>query len=277
MQPAAAAHTGCIVFKFLATFPALVRPVWPLPALGCWLTAWAVFGVVSQFLAAPAAALGATVVGIAAAWSVDGRWRRLLAAAGFPLSALALVPLAAWPGWVWALAAALLLAGYPMRAWRDAPFFPTQPAALQDLGRVVVLHDGARVLDAGCGAGHGLQALRRAYPHARLEGVEWSRPLAWWAALSCPWARVCRGDMWELDWSGYALVYLFQRPESMARAAAKAVAELPAGAWLVSLEFPVPECEAYACLRPRGGRPVWVYRMAARSATSPSTAGAPRR
>lgn len=277
MQQAAAAHTGCIVFKSLASLPALARPVWPLPALVCWLSAWAVFGVVSQVLAAPGAALGATAAGVVAAWPIEGRWRRFLASAGFPLSALALVPSAQWPAWVWPLAAALLLAAYPLRAWRDAPFFPTPAGALEELTRVVPLNDGARVLDAGCGAGHGLQALRRVYPHACLEGVEWSRPLAWWAALRCPWARVRRGDMWALDWSGYALVYLFQRPESMGRAAAKAAAELPAGAWLVSLEFPVPEWKACACLSPRGGRPVWVYRTPPRFATSPSTTGAPRR
>jgi hypothetical protein len=32
--------------------------------------------------------------------------------------------------------------------------------------------------------------------------------------------------MWRADWSGYQLVYLFQRPESMARAWAKGCAEM---------------------------------------------------
>ena len=277
MQPAAATQTGRIVSKLLALCPALARPVWPLPALACWLAPWAVFGAVSQVLAAPMAALAATAAGTVAAWPVEGRWRRLLAAAGFPVSALALLASAHGPAWAWPVAAVLLLAGYPLRAWRDAPFFPTPPAALEELVQVVMLEDGARVLDAGCGAGHGLRALRGLYPRARFEGVEWSRPLAWWTARWCPWALVRRGDMWELDWSAYTVVYLFQRPESMSRAAAKAAAELAAGAWLVSLEFPVPEWEPHACLQARGRRPVWVYRAVGRLATNPSTFGASRR
>ena len=70
--------------------------------------------------------------------------------------------------------------------------------------------------------------------------------------------------MWRADWSGYQLVYLFQRPESMARAAAKARAELAPGAWLVSLEFPLPDTQPQAQLRLPGGRRVWLYQFAAR-------------
>jgi trans-aconitate methyltransferase len=79
-----------------------------------------------------------------------------------------------------------------------------------------------RVLDAGCGLGDGPAALRSAYPQVALDGIEWSWPLRVACALRCPWARVRRADMWKTDWSGYQMVYLFQRPESMARAAAKA-------------------------------------------------------
>lgn len=49
------------------------------------------------------------------------------------------------------------------------------------------------MLDAGCGLGDGLIALRQAYPLARLEGLEWSRPLRWLCARRCPWARVAQG------------------------------------------------------------------------------------
>ena len=47
----------------------------------------------------------------------------------------------------------------------------------------------------------------------------------------------------------------------MARAAAKAQAELAPGAWLVSLEFAVPGVLPSAQLRAPGGRVVWLYRM----------------
>jgi hypothetical protein len=91
------------------------------------------------------------------------------------------------------------------------------------------------------------------------------------AAWRCGFAHVRRGDMWAASWSGYDLVYLFQRPESMARAHAKATRELAPGAWLVSLEFPVPERAPYACLQGSGRRPVWIYRPA--MPASPSTTG----
>ena len=142
--------------------------------------------------------------------------RALVVAGGFPLSLLAsgLAGGAARLGL--AAAAGAAAAAVPAHAWRDAPLFPTPAGALDALAPALPLAPGARVLDAGCGLGHGLRALRRACPQARLEGVEWSWPLAWSPALRCPRARVRRGDMWAGSWAGYDLVYLFQRPESMA-------------------------------------------------------------
>jgi len=56
-------------------------------------------------------------------------------------------------------------------------------------------------------------------------------------------------------------VYLFQRPESMARALAKAESEMAAGAWLVSLAFEVPGARPHSVLRAEGTRPLWLYRI----------------
>ena len=165
-----------------------------------------------------------------------------------------------------------LLLVYPLNAWRDAPLFPTPPDALNDLPDFAPLEPGARVLDAGGGLGDGLIALRQAYPLARLEGLEWSRPLRWLCARRCPWARVAQGDLWRADWSGYQLVYLFQRPESMPRALAKAHAEMHDGAWLASLEFEAAGWQAQRVLRCPDGRPLWLYRMPAR-VSSPAAVG----
>ena len=241
----------------------LRRLPWPLPALLAWAGAWLVF-VALQRTGAPAllAVLLACSVGVAASLLAGNWWRRSLIALGFPLS-LALTGAAALPAWAWLAPLALLLLVYPLNAWRDAPVFPTPRQALDALAGLAPLAPQARVLDAGCGMGDGLQALRRAYPQARIEGVEWSWPLRLLCALRCPWARVRQGDMWRADWSGYQLVYLFQRPESMARAAAKAQAELAPGAWLVSLEFPLPDTQPQAQLRLPGGRRVWLYQFGA--------------
>lgn len=253
------------------------RLPWPLPAVAAWLLAWAAFAAAQAAGAGPGPAFVAGLAaGGAVAATARGRWRRLLAGGGFPLSALALGAWPALPAWAWLAAALPLALAYPLKAWRDAPFFPTPSGALQGLDAVVALPAGARVLDAGCGLGHGLAALHRLWPDARLEGVEWSAPLAWLAARRCRFATVRRGDLWAGSWAGADLVYVFQRPESMDRVAAKADAEMAPGRWLVSLEFPIAGRQPVARAGVPGGRPVWIYRTAA-SGNSPSNAGSRRR
>jgi SAM-dependent methyltransferase len=232
---------------------------WPLPALGAWAAAWTAWGVLISLGGEPGAAwAGGAAVGALLAMGCQGRWRRGLCAAGFPLSAFMLGAAADWPAWAWLALLLPLLLAYPLRAWRDAPFFPTPAAALRDLPRVV--GRPARVFDAGCGLGHGLRALHDLWPQARAEGVEWSPLLSIGARVTCPWARVRRGDMWARSWAGQDLVYVFQRPESMPRVWAKACAELGPGAWLVSLEFAVPGVAPWARLQADGQRPLWIYR-----------------
>lgn len=251
------------------------RLPWPLPALVAWAAGWALFVALrGQGLAL--AALAATLAGAALAWAVgDTPWRKGLMAGGFPLSLLLSGLGAELPAAAWLLPLAVLAWLYPLQAWRDAPMFPTPANALDGLSQATGLAPGARVLDAGCGLGHGLRALRRAYPQARLEGVEWSWPLRAAVALRCPWARVRQGDLWADDWSPLAMVYLFQRPESMARAWDKARAEMRPGSWLVSLDFPVPGVPPTAVLQRPGAQPVWAYRLpgAAPACSTPAGAG----
>jgi hypothetical protein len=249
------------------------RLPWPLPALATWLAAWLLQWALAPWAvehawpsALPWLAAAAAGALLALLPRQASAWRRLFMAGGFPVSA-ALSGAAAVPAWAWLLPMGLLLAAYPLRAWRDAPLFPTPADALQGLAERVVLPAGARVLDAGCGLGHGLSALRRSWPQARIEGIEWSMALRLLAALRCPWAQVRRGDMWADSWQGCAAVYLFQRPESMARAWAKACAELPAGAWLLSLDFPVPDIEPTLALRRPGHQTVWAYQISGAGST----------
>ena len=235
-----------------------MRLPWPAPALIAWAGAWALHALLLPRAGPLAALLAGCALGtLASLWGTRW-WRRRLIALGFPLS-LALAGAAALPAWAWLIPLALLLAVYPLNAWRDAPLFPTPAGALQGLETLAPLPPEARVLDAGCGLGDGLRALRQAYPLARLDGLERSWPLRWLCALRCPWARVRQGDIWLADWSSYQLVYLFQRPESMTRALVKA-GEMAPGSWLVSLEFPLPGVAPQAQWPVReGGRMVWVY------------------
>ncbi|QHJ01530.1 class I SAM-dependent methyltransferase [Xylophilus rhododendri] len=240
-----------------------MRLPWPLPALLTWASCWVCWlGLRSVDVTPLIALFTTTLLGVLCALPQPRRSRRLMVAAGYPLSFAALGA-ASVPAWAWLLPLALLALVYPVRAWHDAPLFPTPPRALEMLPKTVSLADGAVVLDAGCGLGDGLIALRAAYPRAALRGTEWSWPLRLGCALRCPWARVRQGDIWQDDWSAVDMVYLFQRPESMGRAASKAVVELRPGAWLVSLEFPLPDehadLEAHA-VPDTGGKPVWAYR-----------------
>jgi len=278
---------------------------WPLPAAATWALAWGLaLGLRGADAPAWAALALPTALGALAALLpgvATTAWRRIFVAGGFPLSVLAQAlqgrsllgdagglgglggPAGGMPSWWWLAPLALLLLAYPRRAWRDAPVFPTPRGALDGLPAHIRLADGARVLDAGCGMGDGLIALHAAWPQARLEGVEWS---ALWRVVSawrCPWARVRRGDMWADDWSAFDLVYLFQRPETMPRAMAKASAEMRPGCWLVSLEFEAPGWHPHARIDLAGGRPVWVYRLGhppvrgATPASAPGDAGVKRR
>lgn len=244
-----------------------MRGRWPLTAVLAWLGCWAVLIGLRTLGLAPWLALAvACAVGLVCSVLGSTRWRRAFIALGFPLSvALSGFGLggagALAPGWVWLLLLLVLLLLYPLNAWRDAPLFPTPAHALRDLPQLAPLPVGASVLDAGCGLGDGLKALREVYPQCQLHGVEWSWPLRAVCALRCPWARVRQGDIWRRDWSPYAMVYLFQRPESMARAAQKAGAQMRPGSWLVSLEFEVNDRAPSGKLSAPDGRPVWLYQI----------------
>jgi hypothetical protein len=239
----------------------MLKLIWPLPALLTWLAAWGLFvalrlaGVPGWLAMALAALLGA------AASALGGTpWRRVFIAAGFPLSLAASGAGSVLPAWAWLLPMLLLVALYPPHTWRDAPLFPTPEQALVGLAELAPLKPGAPIVDAGCGLGAGLMALHQQYPPAAITGWEWSGPLALACRWRCRFARVERADIWVRDWSGFDLVYLFQRPESMPRALAKAQAELRPGAWLVSLEFPIVGLAPTASLQRPGDKPVWLYR-----------------
>ena len=236
---------------------------WPLPALLSWATAWGLFSGLRHLGLEPALALAAAALGGGAlALLHQARWRRLIVASGFPLSMLITGAAGGLPAWVWLLPLLLLALAYPRRTWGDAPLFPTPRNALLRLRELAPLADagqGARVLDAGCGLGAGLRELRLAYPQARIEGIEWSGLLAQLARWRCPWADIARGDMWAQPWQPFALVYVFQRPETMTRVWGKACAEMGPHAWLISLDFAVPDVAPLATLALPSGHSLWIY------------------
>jgi len=232
----------------------LLGRLWPGSALLSWLLGWLAYRLLGPGMGGLLASV-AVVLGAAALHQRP--WRKLCVALGLPLAALVLrMPVPAW-GWL-ALALGLLML-YPVHLWRDAPLFLTPADALRDLPQHVTLPTGAAVLDAGCGSGAGLRAWRSVFPTASLHGTEASPLLALWAAWRCPYAHIRRGDLWQDDWSAFQMVYLFQRPESMPAALSKARAELRPGAWLLSLDFPLPGCPARAEWSAGGRHSLFLY------------------
>jgi SAM-dependent methyltransferase len=233
---------------------------WPLPALLAWSVAWLAYLALASAGVAPwLALLAASALGVPLSLWGSTPWRRIFMITGFPLSLLASGMAGSAPAWAWLLPLALLLLLYPINRWRDAPLFPTPAGGLRGLAALAPLPAQASIVDAGCGLGDGLRELHREYPAARIEGLEWSWPLRFICAWRCRFARVRRADIWAADWSAYDMVYLFQRPESMPRAGAKAARELRHGAWLASLEFAVPALQPQQVLRCADGRQVWLY------------------
>lgn len=242
---------------------------WPLPALLAWCACWSVFVAIQRVDGTTAAAAtAASLTGVALATLAATPWRRTFVAAGFPVSLAVSGFAGSVPAWLWLAPLAALLLFYPLRAWRDAPLFPTPSGALHGLVPLLALPERARVLDAGCGVGSALVELQRELPRATLTGIEFSGPIAWLCALRCRFATVHHGDMWCSDWSPFDLVYLFQRPESMERAAGKAARELRPGSWLASLEFQVPSLHPTGSLVCGDARRLWLYRAPFRLAAS---------
>lgn len=129
---------------------------WPLSALEVWLAAWAAHALLLGW-GREIAFVGGALLGGGLALLFHARWRRLIAALGFPVSTLAL----GWQGGVppplWLVPLVLLWWLYPRRSWSEAPLFPTPPGALDRLPALAPLPPGAQVLDAGCGLGDGLR------------------------------------------------------------------------------------------------------------------------
>ncbi len=235
---------------------------WPIPALLAWSTSWLCFKALLWAGAPEGVALLVATLwgGVLTVWA-STTMRRALVALGFPLSVMASSASLSVSPWAWLGLLALVLVIYPRSAWRDAPLFPTPRKALRDVSRHIQLPAGAHIVDAGSGLGDGLIALRGAFAQAQLHGIEMSWLLRVLSALRCPYARVRQGDIWLADWGRFDMVYLFQRPESMPRAVAKAQSQLRPGAWLVSLEFEARELQPQAVVYGEDGRPVWLYQL----------------
>jgi SAM-dependent methyltransferase len=234
--------------------PHLQKLLWPVGLVTAWILGVLMIGVSQDLWILP------LLPSFLLALSQRRRWRQLTAVCGMVMIQL----LHAWemrPDPLWALVAfALLVLVYPVRAWRDAPVFPTGRRSLDPLiwGPWSNAQKG---LDLGCGLGHGLIALRGIAPQAQWTGVEMSFVLAFLCQLRCSWARILRKDMWSLDWSEFDFVYSFQRPETMSRLWTKAQRELQPASWVISFQFAIPDQVPDWSAQNRDGQWLFAYKI----------------
>lgn len=149
---------------------------------------------------------------------------------------------------IWFLAAfLLLLATFRGVAGGQIPLYLSGAAARREVLALAREMGADTVTDLGAGTGSLIVPLARSAPDIHWIGIE-NSPIPWAIArLRCfglPNCEIRYGDLWEAKLSNCRLVYTFLSPAPMRRLWHKAVAEMPAGASLVSNSFPIPDAEA---------------------------------
>lgn len=174
----------------------------------------------------------------------SARWWLAIHLAFAPLL-LAAAKLGLTPGWY--LAAFLVLALIYWSSYRtQVPLYLSNRATVAAIAKLVPEDRPWCILDLGSGTGTLLRPLAEQRPQAFCVGLESAPAPCWIARLlgrGIPNLALRREDFWGHDWSGYDLVYAFLSPVPMPRVGEKAVAELKAGALLVSNSFPIPGLE----------------------------------
>lgn len=230
--------------------------IWPLGVTLAWMFSWlaAVMLAPTMHPFITGSATGATLSLIS-----QTKWRKAIIAIGFPMSYAILNIEQGSLSWLWLTPVIALLAIYPPRLWADAPMFPTSKASITGLARRLKLPCEAKILDAGCGFGHAIEALASEYPKADMYGSERSSLVALIAKLKHKKAHITCENMWQQDWSKFDLVYVFHRPDTMPQAMHKALEQLKCGAWLASLEFKDDAFIPDMVWHNKGEKPLYLY------------------
>jgi hypothetical protein len=164
------------------------------------------------------------------------------------------------PGWFLAAFVLLLLVFWRTDQSRVPLYLTNQPTAATLLKLLPATP--CRIIDLGCGDGALLRHLARARPDCRFIGIEHA-PLTWLVArlrnLRQTNVQIRRGDFWREPLGEYDLVYAFLSPAPMLRLWAKACAEMPSGALLVSNSFAVPDIAPTAVIAVNDRRATRLY------------------
>jgi len=138
------------------------------------------------------------------------------------------------------LLAGMVVYGYFMLRNRT-PFVVLPAGAMDAVARRLGVGDRDTVYDLGCGDGRVLLALRALNSHARYLGVE-NNWVVWLLARRRlrGKARLVRGEISRLPLGEATRVYVYLGPQLMAELEPRFARELPPGARVVSIQFPLP-------------------------------------
>ncbi len=140
--------------------------------------------------------------------------------------------------------AAIILAGYGLHGYylvrNQVPLVRLPWPAVQPVLQALEPADNAVLYDLGCGDGRVLRAALAAGVYAQVVGIE-NNVMAWaWAYLRLGRrGRVICGNLLHQDVSSATRLVAYLSPELMQLLEPKLVRELPAGARLVSVQFPL--------------------------------------
>jgi hypothetical protein len=139
------------------------------------------------------------------------------------------------------LAAAFLVHGYFMLRNR-VPYVVLPDGAVAETAEALGVRAGDRVFDLGCGDGRVLLALQRIEPKAKYFGVEnvfsvWM--MAMWRAKGR--VKIARGEISGAQLGKANKIFAYLGPKMLAELEPRFAAELPKGARVVSVQFPLPK------------------------------------
>jgi len=115
------------------------------------------------------------------------------------------------------------------------------PKALAEVVQALKLPDKGTLVDLGCGDGRVLAAVARTAPDVRLIGVENNPVLFGLAKAALPGtAKLVLGQIEKQDLHQIERVFVYLGPGLMASLEPRFELELPKGARVVSVQFPLP-------------------------------------
>lgn len=217
-----------------------------LKALLLQLVAVTVFTLLSRYagLRLPlwGASIGVGVLAAILAWLAKfPRWWLPIQLLFVP--ALAAMLLLRIPSWIY-LAGFILLAAVYWSTYRSqVPLYLSSHKAWMALETFLPQGRAFRFADIGAGLGGVLAHLARSRPDGQFVGVE-NAPLpfllAWIRLGSYSNCMMRRDDFWQMDFSGFDVIYAYLSPVPMARLWEKASREMRPGTLLVSNTFEIP-------------------------------------